>query len=476
MAMASLFFQKPHVLYVVLALTALTIACHADRGCQFDRKRASVNYQAINCRKHSALLTDFNAKGDGKTLNTRAFQAAIDKLSGLAPDGGAQLIVPPGKWLTGSFNITSSHFTLFLHKHAQIIASLDEKDYPVLPPLPSYGRGRDADGGRYASLIFGTNLTDVVITGGNGTVNGQGAPWWKKFRAGELKYTRPYLIEIMYSDKVQISDLTLIDAPTWNVHPVYSSNVIVQGLTITSSVESANTDGINPDSCSNVLIQDNYIVSGDDCIAIKSGWDQYGINVGLPSEHIAVKRLTCISPYSAGIALGSEMSGGIRDVRGEDLNLIHTESAVRIKTAVGRGNYVRDIFIKNVAMKTMKYVFWMTGDYGSHPDDGWDRKAVPVVKNVNYRDMVAENVTQAARLAGIEGHPFTGVCMSNVTIEAAEKAKKLFWNCSEIAGVTDKVSPKACGLLPGKRLGAAGCPFPTQSLPIEDVKMKTCSA
>lgn len=84
----------------------------------------SVQYKAINCRKHSALLTDFGAKGDGKTLNTRAFQAAIGKLSELSSDGGAQLIVPKGKWLTGSFNITACHFTLFLRKGAQIIASL----------------------------------------------------------------------------------------------------------------------------------------------------------------------------------------------------------------------------------------------------------------------------------------------------------------------------------------------------------------
>ncbi|KAL9673343.1 hypothetical protein QQ045_029599 [Rhodiola kirilowii] len=460
--------QKSHVVclcMVIVALCMLTILQPAQ----------SLKYSAINCRKHSALLTKFGAKGDGKTLNTKAFKTAIAHLSKLAPLGGAQLIVPPGKWLTGSFNITASHFTLFLHKGAQIIASLDEKDYPVLAPLPSYGRGRDADGGRYAPLIFGTNLTDVVITGNNGTLNGQGAPWWDNYRAGKVKYTRPYMIEIMFSRNVQISDLTLIDSPSWNVHPVYCTNVIVQGLTITASVESANTDGINPDSCSNVLIQDNYIVSGDDCIAIKSGWDQYGIKVGLPSQHLSIKRLTCISPYSAGIALGSEMSGGIRDVRADGLNLIHTESAVRIKTAIGRGNYVKDIFVKNVVMKTMKYVFWMAGDYGQHPDEKWDRKAIPVVKNINYQDMVAENVTQSAKLVGIVDHPFMDICISNVTIGLSTTPKEVQWNCSEIAGVTDGVFPKPCELLPSEDL-PKGCPYPTHRLPIEDVKMKSCFA
>lgn len=83
-------------------------------------------------------------------------------------------------------------------------------------------------------------------SGANGTINGQGETWWVKYRAKQLKYTRPYLIEIMYSNQVQISDLHLKDSPAWNVHPVYSTNVIVQGLTITAAEDSENTDGINP--------------------------------------------------------------------------------------------------------------------------------------------------------------------------------------------------------------------------------------
>ncbi|KAF2312234.1 hypothetical protein GH714_028673 [Hevea brasiliensis] len=205
----------------------------------------TVGYQAINCRRHSAVLTDFGGVGDGKTSNTIAFQSAIANLSKYASDGGAQLVVPPGKWLTGSFNLTS-HFTLFLHKDAVLLASQDEAEWPVLPPLPSYGRGRDAPGGRYSSLIFGTNLTDVVITGNNGTIDGQGATWWDKLHKGLLNLTRPYLIEILYSRLIQISNLTLINSPSWNVHPTYSSYVLVQGLTILAPIDSPNTDGINP--------------------------------------------------------------------------------------------------------------------------------------------------------------------------------------------------------------------------------------
>ncbi|CAL9065475.1 unnamed protein product [Musa banksii] len=173
----------------------------------------------------------------------------------------------------------------------------DINEWPIIDPLPSYGRGRDAVGGRYSNLIMGYNLTDVVITGrNNGTIDGQGETWWKMFRNKELNYTRGYLIELMYCKQVLISNITLVNSPSWNVHPVYSSHVIVSGITILAPVNSPNTDGIDPDSSSNVRIEDCYIVSGDDCIAIKSGWDEYGIAFNMSSKHIVIRRLTCISP------------------------------------------------------------------------------------------------------------------------------------------------------------------------------------
>lgn len=103
-----------------------------------------------------------------------------------------------------------------------IYMTQDESEWPQLPVLPSYGRGRDAPDGRFSSLIFGTNLTDVVITGNNGTIDGQGSYWWSKFKNDQLKLTRPYMIELMYSNQIQISNLTLVNSPSWFVHPIYS--------------------------------------------------------------------------------------------------------------------------------------------------------------------------------------------------------------------------------------------------------------
>ncbi|KAJ1375162.1 Pectin lyase fold/virulence factor [Sesbania bispinosa] len=463
--------RNSNVVVVIFSVVLLGSLGVRIAECRVASGLDELEYPAINCRKHSAVLTDFGGVGDGKTSNTKAFQYAISNLSQYAYDGGALLVVPPGKWLTGSFNLTS-HFTLFLHNEAVILASQDESEWPTLPVLPSYGRGRDAPDGRFSSLILGTNLTDVVITGYNGTIDGQGSYWWDKFHKGELKLTRPYMIEIMFSHHIQISNLTLINSPSWFVHPIYSSDIIIQGLTIIAPIDSPNTDGIDPDSCTNTRIEDCYIVSGDDCIAIKSGWDEYGIKFGMPSRHIIIRRLECVSPDSAMIALGSEMSGGIQDVRAEDLTAINTQSAVRIKTAVGRGAYVKDIFVRGMNLNTMKYVFWMTGSYGSHPDPSFDPKALPNITGINYRDVIANNCTYSARLEGISNDPFTGICMSNVTIHNV--GKKLQWNCTHIEGVTSDVYPKPCELLPEKE-EKFNCPFPDNTLPIESVKLKTCS-
>nr|KYP61935.1 putative polygalacturonase [Cajanus cajan] len=361
---------------IEVILTVLLVGLQGVRigECRVATRLDDLEYPAISCRKHSAVLTDFGGVGDGKTSNTKAFHCAISNLSHYASDGGALLVVPPGKWLTGSFNLTS-HFTLFLQNEATILASQDESEWPALPVLPSYGRGRDAPDGRFSSLIFGTNLTDVVITGYNGTIDGQGSYWWDKFHKGELKLTRPYMIEIMFSDHIQISNLTLINSPSWFVHPIYSSDIIIQGLTILAPVDSPNTDGIDPDSCSNTRIEDCYIVSGDDCVAVKSGWDDYGIKFGMPSQHIIIRRL----------------------------------------------------------------------EY---------------------------NVTYSARLEGIDNDPFTGICISNVTIHSGEK--KLQWNCTDIEGVSSNVYPKPCELLPQKEEKIA-CPYPDDKVPIESVQLKTCS-
>ncbi|KAG0482348.1 hypothetical protein HPP92_010432 [Vanilla planifolia] len=143
-------------------------------------------------------------------MNTLAFQNAIFYLRSFADKGGAQLYVPKGKWLTGSFNLTS-HLTLFLDKGAVIIGNQDISQWPITLPLPSYGRGIDIPGDRYQSLINGNSLTDIAITGENGTIDGQGSIWWDSFNSHSLNHSRPHLIEIVNSTDILISNLTFMN-------------------------------------------------------------------------------------------------------------------------------------------------------------------------------------------------------------------------------------------------------------------------
>ncbi|RZC56490.1 hypothetical protein C5167_015343 [Papaver somniferum] len=305
-----------------------------------------------------------------------------------------------------------------------------------------------------------------------GTIDGQGAWWWQRYKT-VLKSNRPYLIEIMNSDQVQITNLKLIDSPSWHIHPVYSSNIFIKGITIVAPPASPNTDGINPDSCTNVRIEDCNIVSGDDCVSVKSGWDQYGIAFGKPTKHVIIRRLTCTSPNNAVLTIGSEMSGGIQDVRLEDIVAIRTESAVRMKTTLGRGGYVKDVFIRRMTMKTMRWAFLMTGNYSTHPNNNYNRKALPVIDGISFSDMVGNNVKIAGQLDGIKGNPFTGICISNVTLSMLPTSKFAPWTCSDIKGLTSGVSPKPCGMLTAQV--AKRCPFPTDILPIDRIQLKKCS-
>ncbi|MBA0640085.1 hypothetical protein Goklo_023058, partial [Gossypium klotzschianum] len=204
-------------------------------------------------------------------------------------------------------------------------------------------------------------------------------------------------------------------------------------------------------SCTNVRNEDSYRVSGDDCIAVRSGWDEYGISFGMPTKQLVIRRLTCISPYSATTALGSEMSGGIQDVRAED------------------------IYVKRLSLHTIKWVFWMTGNY-KHADNHYDSNALPVIQGINYKDIVVHNVSMAARLEGIEGDPFTQICIANVTIGMAAKAKKVPWTYTDVEGITSVVSPRPCDLLPDQgQKKITACDFPAEPLSINRVVLKNCT-
>ncbi|KAL6220896.1 hypothetical protein ACLB2K_008649 [Fragaria x ananassa] len=408
-------------------------------------------------------LTEFGAVGDGVTLNTEAFERAVLAISKLGKKGGGQLNVPPGRWLTAPFNLTS-HMTLFLAEDAEILGLQDENYWPLMPPLPSYGYGREHPGPRYGSLIHGQNLKDIVITGHNGTINGQGQTWWKKYRQKLLNHTRGPLVQIMWSSDIVITNITLRDSPFWTLHPYDCKNITIRNVTILAPIfEAPNTDGIDPDSCEDMVIEDCYISVGDDGIAIKSGWDQYGIAYGRPSKNILIHNLVVrsmvrlhfmlVASWVPGIDVmcllqlnleGSEMSGGVSNVTVENLLVWGSRRAVRIKTAPGRGGYVRQITYRNLTFDNVRVGIVIKTDYNEHPDDGYDRKAFPVIRDISFTSIHGQGVRVPVRIHGSEEIPIRNVTFRDMSVGLTYKKKHIF-QCAFVQGrVIGTIFPAPC--------------------------------
>ncbi|XP_057790430.1 probable polygalacturonase isoform X1 [Salvia miltiorrhiza] len=421
-------------LVVLLLLVALSNAAEYNGVCKSD--------WPLTPRPHSVSVSEFGAVGDGKTLNTVAFQNAIFYLKSFADKGGAQLYVPAGKWLTGCITLTS-RLTLFLEKDAVILGSQDVLHWDVVDPLPSYGRGLEVPGRRYRSLINGQNLTDVVVTGNNGTIDGQGSIWWEQFRNHSLNYSRPHLVEFMWSNNIVVSNLTFLNAPAWNIHPAYCSKLLVQNITAYAPPDSPHTSGIVPDSSEYVCIENSNISTGYDAVVLKSGWDEYGLSYSKPTSKVHVRKTRLQSSSGSGLAFGSEMSGGISDVLAEHLHVHNSVNGIELKTGKGRGAYIKDIFLTDVYLENVQRGIKATGQFTNHPDDGYDPNALPIVTGITFRDIVGVNISTAGVFSGIDESPFTSICLSNVSLPASYDTSTS-WICAYVEGSSVNVSPEPC--------------------------------
>ncbi|KAI5595256.1 hypothetical protein BDE02_03G125900 [Populus trichocarpa] len=399
----------------------------------------------MRLRNDKISIADFGGVGDGKTLNTKAFREAVYRIQHLRRRGGTLLYIPPGVYLTESFNLTS-HMTLYLARGAVIKATQDTGNWPLIAPLPSYGRGRERLGGRYMSFIHGDGLQDVIITGENGTIDGQGDVWWNMWRQRTLLFTRPNLVEFVNSRGIIISNVIFRNSPFWNIHPVYSRNIVIRYVTILAPLDSPNTDGIDPDSSSNVCIEDSYISTGDDLVAVKSGWDEYGIAYGRPSSDITIRRITGSSPFS-GIAVGSETSGGVKNVLVENINLYNMGVGIHIKTNIGRGGFIKNITVTDVYMENVRKGIKIAGDVGDHPDDSFNPNALPVVYGITLKSIWGEKVQQPGSIQGLKNSPFTGICLSNINLHGVPGPRSSPWKCSDVSGSALLVSPWPCSEL-----------------------------
>ncbi|MBN1887677.1 MAG: glycoside hydrolase family 28 protein [Thermoflexales bacterium] len=368
-------------------------------------------------------VLDYGAAGDGLTLDTRAFQAAIRACRQV---GGGTVYVPAGRYVIGSIFL-DSHVTLYLEAGATILGSENVQDYPVVE-----GRWEGTDRETYAPLIAGSDLVNVAVVG-RGTIDGRGEGWWKLHREKALAYPRPRLISLTRCVNVLIEGITLANSPAWTVNPVNCENVTVDKVTILSPADSPNTDGINPDSCRNVHISNCYISVGDDCIAIKSGQEDNGRQNLTPCENITITNCTMAAGHG-GVVIGSEMSGGVRNVVISNCVFTQTDRGIRFKSRRGRGGVVEDIRVTNIVMTGVLCPFTMNLYYacGAWGDEVVsDKRPRPVTEGTpHFRHIHLANITArgaryaAAFLYGLPEAPVEDVSLSDVSISMSPDAEE----------------------------------------------------
>jgi polygalacturonase len=336
----------------------------ADRAA--DRIVASVRRPRFPARYFP--VTDFGARGDGTFDCTAAFRAAIRAASRA---GGGHVIVPAGTFFSAAIHLLSG-VDLHLVKGSTILFSQNPDDYYPLV----FTRWQGIELMNYSPFIYSYGQHDIAVTG-EGTLNGQADAdhWWnwksletpgfaqleaqadaglpvRQRVYGDGYYLPPQMIQPFASDTVLLEGVTVINSPFWHLNPNLCRNVTVSGLTVSSS--GPNTDGCDPESCDGVVVDDVTYDTGDDCMAIKSGRDTDGRRVGMPCQNVVIQNCDFADGHG-GITIGSEMSGGVKNVYARDLtmNSANLQSGHRIKSNTLRGGYVENINVYRVTVGTV---------------------------------------------------------------------------------------------------------------------------
>lgn len=392
-------------------------------------------------------IADFGAIADGTTLNTLAFKKAIETCS---KNGGGKVLVPAGKYLTGAIHL-ENNVNLHLEDHAEILFSIDPNQYPIV-----HTSFEGTELMNYSPLIYAKNKTNVAITG-KGTLNGQAdrTNWWiwsggkdygwKKGIPsqndpqnrevlvdmaekgipvaerifGDGRYLRPNFIEFFECNTVLVKEITIINAPFWILHPVKSSNIIIDGVTVNS--HGPNNDGCDPEYSQNIWIKNCTFNTGDDCIAIKSGRDADGRRVAIPSKNIIVQNCKMIDGHG-GVVIGSEISAGVNNVFVEDciMDSPNLDRAIRIKTNSKRGGIIENVFVRNLEVGTVKEcvlklnMFYNV--YGSQTGN-----FIPTIRNVSLENIKVKNGGKYSVWAeGYIESPVENITLKNVTIQKVD--------------------------------------------------------
>lgn len=423
-------------------------------------------------------LKDFGAKGDGSTLCTEAFSKAIDAL---CQKGGGKLVVPQGVWFTGPIML-KSNINLHLEKGAVILFSPDPNLYSL---INTSFEGLDTR--RCQSPISGQNLVNVAITGG-GVIDGNGEYWrpvkkskvtesqWKTFtsRGGVVKngnmwfpsegalkgynnadmnvplgvnteedwneikqFLRPVMVSLVSCKNVWLNGVIFQNSPAWNLHPLMCENVLVEDVQVRNPAFAQNGDGIDLESCKNALIVNSTFDVGDDGICIKSGKDADGRKRGIPCENVIVNGCTVFKGHG-GFVVGSEMSGGVKNIYVSDCQFLGTDVGLRFKSKRGRGGIVEGIYIKNISMfdiQTDAVTFDLY--YGGKSAvevlaDGDDKKnevveefkvdeTTPSFRNIDIQHIVCRGARRAAYFNGLPEMPVSNVLIKDMEVNNAQE-------------------------------------------------------
>jgi polygalacturonase len=374
-------------------------------------------------------VTDYGAAGDGKTDCTRAINKAI---SAANKAGGGRVVVPAGTFLTGEIYL-KSNVNFYISQDAVVKFSTDPNQY--LPAV--FTRWEGVECMNYSPLIYAYKEKNIAVTG-KGTLDGQGSfdNWWKwtsvlqgkdrkeLFAQGQAgvpvrkrlyggKYLRPTMLEPYKCRNILIEGIKIINSPFWHIHPVLSQNVIVRNVTVEGM--GPNNDGCDPESCKDVLIEGCFFNTGDDCIAIKSGRNNDARRVNVPSENIVIR--DCIMKAGhGGVAIGSEMTGGARNIFVEKCIMDDPEldRAIRLKTNAVRGGFIENVYVRDINVGQVKEAVLLIDFFYSDVEKG-DYK--PVVRNINMENVTSRKSKYALFLRGFEDAPITDVRLKNCTLD-----------------------------------------------------------
>ncbi|NQZ89843.1 MAG: glycoside hydrolase family 28 protein [Colwellia sp.] len=384
----------------------------------------------FNIVDYGAVKSTWGAKD--QILCSEAISKAIDACH---KSGGGRVVVPKGDWVTGAVHLKSN-----VNFHLQAGATLHFSDNPqdYLPMV--HVRWDGVECFNYSPLIYAANCENIGITG-SGTLNGHGDKWWPwKYKKdhdremaasqpldkrefglkGGVTSQRPVLLCPWKSKNVLIEGVTLIDPPHWTVQPVYCENVIIRGISINSR-RGHNGDGIDVDSCKNVLIEYNDLQTNDDAVCLKSGLNQDGIEIGIPCENVVVRHFVArnVITGSGGIVIGSEMSGGVRNIYVHEALFEDCDRGIRMKSTRGRGGIVENIYFENLILTRIRdEAFNLNTAYG-----GGNVGPAPLFRNIELKNIQAHDVNCPISLIGL----------ADVNLEALSVKDCTFTHCATTA-------------------------------------------